>query len=77
MLEENKELEEVLNNTSNKKIDTNQKLNSILKKIDEENSKLASNNQEMLEGITPPKPKRVEVEQAEKNEDRRRLSQRP
>ena len=69
MLEENKELEEVLNNISNKKIDTNQKLNKILNKIDEENSKLASNNQEMLEGITPPKPKRIEVEQPEKNEE--------
>ena len=68
MLEESNELDEVLKNASNKKIDS-EKINSILNKIDEENSKLASNNQEMLDGITPPKRKKIEVEQSDEKEE--------
>lgn len=66
MISENKELDKIINDKK-KEVD-NEKLETIINKIDKENSKLASKNKEMLSGINPQQNIRVEVEENEENE---------
>ena len=67
MAKETKELDEIIKKSASGKIDS-KKLNTIIDKIEKENTKFIDKNKEMLTGIAPHKKVRVEVDLEEEKQ---------